>query len=43
MAKNGSYYGTHWKRPWCWERLKAGGEGDDGGQDGWMVSLTQWT
>ena len=20
----------HWKRPWCWERLKAGGEGDDG-------------
>ena len=21
---------THWKRPWCWERLKAGGEGDTG-------------
>ena len=20
---------THWKRPWCWERVKAGGEGDD--------------
>ena len=20
---------THWERPWCWERLKAGGEGDD--------------
>ena len=20
---------THWKRPWCWERLRAGGEGDD--------------
>ena len=20
---------THWKRPWCWERLKAGGEGED--------------
>ena len=20
---------SHWKRPWCWERLKAGGEGDD--------------
>ena len=20
---------THWKRPWCWERLKAGGERDD--------------
>ena len=29
---------THWKRPWCWEILKAGGEGD-----GWMASLTQWT
>ena len=26
---------THWKRPWCWERLKAGGEGDDRGWDGW--------
>ena len=34
---------THWKRPWCWERLRAGGEGDDGGWDGWMASLTQWT
>ena len=34
---------THLKRPWCWERLKAGGEGDDRGWDGWMVSLTQWT
>ena len=33
---------THWKRPWCWERLKAG-EGDDRGWDGWMVSPTQWT
>ena len=22
---------THWKRPWCWERLKAGGEGNDRG------------
>ena len=31
------------KRPWCWERLKAGGEGDDKGWDGWMVSPTQWT
>ena len=28
---------------WCWERLKAGGEGDNRGWDGWMVSLTQWT
>ena len=34
---------THWKRPWCWERLKAGGEGDDRGWNGWMVSPTQWT
>ena len=34
---------THLKRPWCWERLKAGGEGDDWGWDGWMASLTQWT
>ena len=34
---------THWKRPWCWERLKAGGEGDNRGWDGWMASLTRWT
>ena len=34
---------THWNRPWCWERLKAGGEGDDRGWDGWKASLTQWT
>ena len=34
---------THWKRPWCWERLKAGGEGDNRGWDGWMASLAQWT
>ena len=34
---------THWKRPWCWERLGAGGEGDDRGWDGWMASLTWWT
>ena len=33
----------HWKRPWCWERLKAGGEGDDRGWDGWMASPTRWT
>ena len=33
---------THLKRPWCWERLKAG-EGDDRGWDGWMASLTQRT
>ena len=34
---------THLKRPWCWERLKAGGEGNDRGWDGWMASPTQWT
>ena len=34
---------THWKRPWCWERLKARGEGDDRGWDGWMASPTRWT
>ena len=34
---------THWKRPWCWEILKVGGEGDDRGWDGWMASLPQWT
>ena len=34
---------THRKRPWCWERLKAGGEQDDRGWDGWMVSLTRRT
>ena len=31
------------KRPWCWEGLKVGGEGDDRGWDSWMVSLIQWT
>ena len=31
------------KRPWCWERLRAGGEGDDRGWDGWKASPTQWT
>ena len=28
---------THWKRPWCWERLKVGGEGDGRGWDTWMA------
>ena len=32
----------HLKRPWCWERLKAGGEGDYRGWDGGMASWTQW-
>ena len=34
---------TDWKRLWCWEKLKAGGEGDYRGWDGWMASLTKWT
>ena len=33
---------THRKRPWCWERVRAGGEGGDRGWDGWMASPTQW-
>ena len=32
---------THWKRPWCWERVKVG-EGDDRGLDGWMASPIRW-
>ena len=31
------------ERPWCWERVRAGGEGDDRGWDGWIVPPTQWT
>ena len=34
---------THLKRPWSWERLRVGGEGDNRGWDGWMASLTRWT
>ena len=34
---------THWKKPWCWEGLRAGGEGDIRGWDGWMASPTRWT
>ena len=34
---------THWKRSWCWERLKVEGEGDDRGWDGWMASPIRWT
>ena len=33
----------HWKSPWYEERLKAGGEGEERGWDGWMAPLTQWT
>ena len=31
------------KRPWCWERLKARGEGNNRGRDGWLASLSQQT
>ena len=31
------------EKPWCWERLKARGEGDDRGWAGWIASPTQWT
>ena len=34
---------THWRGPWCWERLKAGGKEDGRGWDGWMASPTWWT
>ena len=34
---------THWKRPWCLERLRVGGEGGKRAWDGWMASPTQWT
>ena len=39
------YFGhlTHLKRPWCWKRLRAGGEENDRGGDGWMASPTWWT
>ena len=31
---------THWKRPWCWERLKTGGEKDNRGWDRWLDGIT---
>ena len=34
---------AHLKRPWCWERLKAGGEENDRGWDGWISLPTRWT
>ena len=34
---------THWKKPWCWERLKARGQGDDRRWDDWMALPTRWT
>ena len=33
----------HLKRPWCWEKLRAAGEGNDRGWDGWMALPTRWT
>ena len=33
---------THWKRPWCWERLSEGRGGGRRGWDGWMASSSQW-
>ena len=35
------YFASMWDK--CWERLRAGGEGDDRGWDSWMASPTQWT
>ena len=34
---------TQWKRPWCWDKSRAGGTGGDREWDDWMASLTQWT
>ena len=38
----GSIFHNLW-RSWCWERLKAEGEEDDRGWDGWVASPTWWT
>ena len=43
MLNSGCEELTHLKRPWCWERLKAGGEGDERGWDGGIASPTRWT
>ena len=37
------YFGHLMQRAWCWERLRAEGEGGNRGWDGWMALLTQWT
>ena len=34
---------THWKWLWCWERLMAGGEGEDRRRDSWIASPSRWT
>ena len=33
---------THLKRPWCWERLMVGGEGNNRGWDGWWHQRLNW-
>ena len=43
MQRNDSLEKVYWKRPWCCEGLRAGGEGGNKGWDGWMASPTQWT
>ena len=43
MLKFQYFKPAHWKRPWCWERLRAREEGGDRGWDGWIASLTQYT
>ena len=42
ILRNDSFENMMLGKDWCWERLKVGGEEDDRGWDGWMVSLTQW-
>ena len=34
---------ARWKRPWCWERVRTGRDGDNRGWHGWMASPTRWT
>ena len=43
ITKSWTWLSDWTKLNWCWERLRAGGEGDDRGWDGWMASPTQWT
>ena len=33
----------HWKRLWCWERLRAGGEGGNRGRNGWLAPPGWWS
>ena len=43
MKNNFIVFITFLKLITCWERLKANGEGDNRGWDGWVASPTQWT